>query len=284
MSQIVCVHGIGQQLKGPKSLEREWRDALRDGMVLAGAGDGELPGDTSIAAAFYGDLFRGRKGGDEPAELADIDPGFETELLMRWGSDAGLNETGENKSDQPGKSGWAPKSVQRLAQRILRHKFFARVTDKAFVGDLKQVRWYLTESDTRQKARKRVASLISDQTRVVIAHSLGSVVAYEVLCQCSVPVHTFITLGSPIGLPNLVFERLDPAPTNGRGNWPHTLSNWVNIADIHDIVASVKQLSPLFWGRVRDIEVNNEAQAHDISPYFTSSATGKAVWDALRGQ
>jgi hypothetical protein len=90
-----------------------------------------------------------------------------------------------------------------------------------------------------------------------------------------------VTLGSPLGLRNLIFDRLDPPPVDGSGIWPGTTTTWTNVADRHDIVAAVKQLSPLFGARVHDIQVDNEALAHDIGPYFTAIGTGKAVLDAL---
>jgi hypothetical protein len=68
MASILCIHGIGQQLKGEEIVANDWRAALRDGMRLAGAKNEELPGDGDIGVAFYGDLFREEitKGFDAP--------------------------------------------------------------------------------------------------------------------------------------------------------------------------------------------------------------------------
>jgi hypothetical protein len=150
------------------------------------------------------------------------------------------------------------------------------------VGALKQVRWYLTDPETRDAVRRRLSSLITPQTRLVIGHSLGSVVAYEVLCRMELPIApAFITLGSPLGLPNLVFDRLDPAPIDKRGFWPGSTTTWTNIAAENDIVAAVKRLAPLFAGSVNDVSVNNEAKAHEVRPYLTARETGTAVLMAL---
>jgi hypothetical protein len=91
-----------------------------------------------------------------------------------------------------------------------------------------------------------------------------------------------ITLGSPLGLPNLIFDRLEPTPVAGQGAWPGNVRSWSNIADRHDIVAAVKDLAPLFKG-VRDIRVANEALAHDASPYLTAKETGASILEALHG-
>jgi hypothetical protein len=281
MAKIVCIHGIAQQLEGSELLASKWGPALQSGMSNAGARPEDIPALSDITVAFYGNLFRGRKkGGAAPFELSDIEGGLESDLLMTWADAAApQSDTGE-----PSKSGRAPRAIQAAAVRLLRVPFFDRLADRFLVGALKQVKWYLTEPETREAARERLSSLITPDTRVVIAHSLGSVVAYEVLCRSTAPIApALITLGSPLGLPNLVFDRLDPAPIGGRGAWPGSAKSWTNIYADNDIVASVKSLAPLFARSIHDVRVDNEASAHDVTPYLTAEQTGKALLEALRG-
>jgi len=62
-------------------------------------------------------------------------------------------------------------------------------------------------------AQHCVEKVITDQTRVLVGHSLGTVVAYEALCaHPEWPVRTFVSLGSPLGISILIFELLRPAP------------------------------------------------------------------------
>lgn len=282
MARIVCVHGIGQEVKGPETLLKDWRSALRDGMRIAKVPPAELPPDASIEVAFFGDLFRHdtKAHSDPPYQLADIDQGFEEDLLRTWAEaarDQGLEE-------QVTKA-WAPQSVQWLAMALLNIPYFAQLTDLLLVGALKQLRSYMTDATRRVQVKERLALLIQPDTELIIAHSLGSIVAYEVLCQAHLPARpALITLGSPLGLRKLVFDRLEPAPVGDQGWWPQHAASWTNIADSHDIVASEKYLCTLFGARVNDILVNNGARAHDIVPYFTSAHTGKAVYGALHGQ
>lgn len=279
MARILCIHGIGQELKGPETLHREWAAALRDGIRLAGGGDNELPDDDAIEVAFYGELFRApaKGGAGSNYQLVDIDEGLEAELLRAWAAASAV----------PGapitKSGSAPPSVQKIALAILRVPYFRGLTNCALVGPLKQFRRYMEESVTRQLVRERLSARISSDTRLIIAHSLGSIVAYEVLCSEALAAKpALITIGSPLGLPNLVFDRLVPAPVAGKGVWPAGVSSWTNIADANDIVAAVKELRPLFDGSIKDVMVNNGSLAHDIGPYFTAVGTGQAVLEALR--
>lgn len=282
MTKIVCIHGIAQQLEASELLASKWAPALQGGMSNAGAGTEDIPALSDVTVAFYGNLFRGRKKSETaPFELSDIDEGLESDLLMTWADEAAAAQLEGGSSK---KSGRAPRAVQAAAVGLLRIPFFDRLADRFLVGALKQLKWYLTEPETRATARERLFSLITPDTRVVIAHSLGSVVAYEVLCRSAAPfAPALITLGSPLGLPGLVFDRLDPAPTGGRGAWPGSAKTWTNIYADNDIVASVKRLAPLFAGPINDVRVDNEASAHDVTPYLTAEQTGKAVLEALRG-
>jgi hypothetical protein len=280
MARIVCIHGIAQELKGPETLLREWGSALRDGMQIAGVARPARPSDADIEVAFFGDLFRNAsKGLFEPRyQLQDIDPGFEEDLLRSWATDA-IDPTKAEVT----KAGWAPHSLQWLFMALLELPYFHQVADFLLIGALKQLRSYFSDSEVRMQARSRLASLILPDTELVIAHSLGSVVAYEVLCLSELPAKpALITLGSPLGLRNLVFDRLDPLPVGDQGWWPRNAATWTNIADGHDIVASEKYLCTRFGARVKDILINNGSLAHDIAPYFTSAHTGKAVFEALR--
>ena len=135
----------------------------------------------------------------------------------------------------------------------------------------------MTDPGVRQVVQDRVAMQVAEDTRVVVAHSLGSVVAYEALCaHPQWPVRALVTLGSPLGIRNLIFDRLLPAPTalDGgglMGAWPGRAQSWVNVADAGDVVALVKDLRPLFGSRVACYLVHNGSHAHDVRPYLTAA-------------
>ena len=117
------------------------------------------------------------------------------------------------------------------------------------LSDLRQVRLYLADPEVRRAARERVAAVVDDATRVLVGHSLGTVVAYEALCaHPEWPVRTLVTLGAPLGIRNLIFDRLQPPPEPSgeglRGRWPGGVTSWVNVADAGDAVALVKDLRP----------------------------------------
>jgi hypothetical protein len=156
--------------------------------------------------------------------------------------------------------------------------FFVDCSEHLLISDARQVRRYFKENRIRSAARDRVAACVTSDTRVIVAHSLGSVVAYEALCaNPHWPDIVLVTLGSPLGIRNLVFDLLEPSPIYSQGHWPQSVKKWTNIADRGDIVALSKNLAPLFEGFITDILVNNGAKAHDVRPYLTAKETGHAI-------
>jgi hypothetical protein len=145
---------------------------------------------------------------------------------------------------------------------------------------LRQVRRFLHEPDIKSKVLDRVDGSITNDTRVIVAHSLGTIVAYEALCRnITWNVDTLITIGSPLGIRKLIFDVLTPAPVNGVGARPK-VRRWLNVADNGDIVALVKELAPLFDG-VEDLKVYNGWRSHDATRYLNSKPVGTAVGAAL---
>jgi hypothetical protein len=288
MAQIVGVHGIAQEFTGGFELGPVWLGALRDGLAAAGhRARAEELADRDLRIAFFGDLFR-RAGSmaaqDPPYSPADLRPGPERELLAELYRAAVAQEPALG----PPSGAMAPGSVpvQVMAERLLRSATFAGVAQRAFIGSLKQVTRYLGDPATRERVLALVHERLDGGTRVLIGHSLGSVIAYEYLCQYRPPsVELLVTLGCPLGIPNVVFDRLTPAPAGGQGAWPGLIAGWANVADPDDVVALRKKLAGLFPGppgrAVSDRLVNNGGKPHDVRRYLSARETGSALGDVL---
>ncbi len=276
MAKIIGVHGIGHQFKGEHTTASEWLPALNDGLARAG----HLPlGDKDFECAFYGDLFRpAGKGAMDPLyDASDVADPWEQSLLELWWREAACVDEAVRGPDAGTKTNVSA-IVQRALDALSRSRFFAGLAERALIFDLKQVHRYFRESDVRREARSRVQRAIGPDTRVVIGHSLGSVVAYEALCaDPKIATRLLVTLGSPLGIRNLIFHSLDPSPGNDIGRWPTGIERWVNIADRDDVVALVKDLHCCFGPRVEDHLVDNGAKAHDVTRYLTTRELGVAV-------
>ncbi|MFF4589382.1 hypothetical protein [Streptomyces sp. NPDC001388] len=279
MARVVCVHGIGQQHTGERELHRSWHPALADGLIRAGAA--ATLGADDVRCVFYGDLFRppGRTLalGDPPLEASDVAEGLETELLLQWWAEAARTDTTVLPPDARTLAR-TPQAVQRALNALSRSRFFAGVALRSMVLDLKQVRGYLCDPALRDAVQQRVADAVTERTRVVVGHSLGSVVAYEALCaHPGWPVRSLLTVGSPLGIRNLVFDRLRAGAAGSPGDWPGAVEHWTNLADEGDVVALVKDLRPLFGERVVCQVVHNGARAHDATRYLNTAEAGRAV-------
>jgi hypothetical protein len=285
MASILVIHGIGQELEGPHTLHARLFPALRDGVTRAGSDI--APED--VAFASYGELFRPAAEFLAPTpyyDESDIKAGYEEDLLIvMWQRAANCDENVVPPEEEV--LSRTPSSVRRALAALSGSRFLAGIAERSFIGDLKQVRMYFCDDTMRTVIQGKVTAAITDDTRVIVAHSLGSVVAYEALfIHSHQQVGALITLGSPLGIRNLIFDRLRPAPVvaaeGGRikGSWP-PIRMWANVADTGDVVAAVEDLRPLFGHEVHQLRVHNGAKAHDMSSYLTDRRTGELIVAAL---
>jgi hypothetical protein len=79
---------------------------------------------------------------------------------------------------------------------------------------------------------------------LLIAHSMGSIIAYDVLCRADsgIRVDTFVTIGSPLGWPFIMKKHGKEHPGSGRARslpkTPEAIQKaWYNLSDLDDSVA-----------------------------------------------
>jgi pimeloyl-ACP methyl ester carboxylesterase len=113
---------------------------------------------------------------------------------------------------------------------------------------------------------------------VVLAHSLGSVIAYEALhAHPELTVDCFVTLGSPLGLPGGIFDHLVPAPIANRGARPAGVRYWVNLADTGDLVAIPRRLGDRFPVDQHADTPIGRIDFHTFGAYLSSPLTAAAI-------
>ena len=288
MARIVAVHGIYNTFTGPQQMAAAWGPALLDGIHLAG-GDVSLVA-SDIAYVAYGDLYRppGRALNDASVpwiDDADLDE-YEIELLEALWNAAAQDDPGVPPPEARTLGGVSRRAQAALAALACSRRL-AMIGERMLKFWLRQVRLYFTDEHIRAGIQARFAAQITGETQVVVAHSLGSVVAYEALCaHPEWGVTTLVTIGSPLGIRNLIFDRLRPPPLSGHGGpptgvWPDGIRHWVNIADADDVVALVKTLRSRFGDRVVDIVVDNGAGVHNVVRYLAAAETGAAIAGGL---
>lgn len=246
-----------------------------------------FPGQVEFRIGFYGDLFRprltqpGAKGTTNPIDdLADISDGELADLsdaVREIVTDSELAE--ETESTDKGFPG-VPGPLA-TAMRAIDRKFGAAAGILA-LGELRQVRRYLLDAELKASVDQRVENaMLSAETdlpaRIIIGHSLGSVVALEFARQhpeCELAL--LLTLGSPLSL-RMVQSRLPTAV----GSIPTGVTSWVNVRSPRDPVAVGGDLAP-YWPGVLDRNVDNgRRDPHSVTAYLSARETGQAVVTAL---
>jgi pimeloyl-ACP methyl ester carboxylesterase len=102
------------------------------------------------------------------------------------------------------------------------------------------LRDYYGKSDVRNRVRNRLANALqrhTDNRVCLIAHSMGSIIAYDVLRmleQHSPGIDHFVTIGSPLGLP-VVTQHVREEFSNTLV--PQQVRQWTNLADPRDKIA-----------------------------------------------
>ncbi len=287
MAHVVMCHGIGYQYKHRASSLDGWYEALHTGMTDAALA---VPEPEQVSAVYYGNCYRtlaGTKGAADADEFDGIPPLHAGDVRdpLEWA----LLEAFAEGTEEPPRDGKG--AGQAALRRLEGSARLGRPPARVVIWLARQVRRYLDPADTvRACAQQRFARVVTPDTRVVVAHSLGTVVAYEALCaHPEWKVDTFVTLGSPLGVGE-IRERLVPRPgADGTLPWPN-VGQWINVAAEEDPIALRKELAPAFGERVRDRLVTNTARlhparyvlgGHSLLRYLTTVEVAEAVSLAL---
>ena len=310
MAAIILVHGIDQEGQSAMILESQWLPSLARGTREAGFPEiadriWKSPGgagDIKVRMAFYANLFlrpgmMGTDSTDEPSfDQAELANELALEWLWRCATRVSNQLTRRiaetelaNLQTDLAHDEMGVRSAIRLAGTSLaRLPWFANLgmsfAERFVNRALAQVTSYLTNDAVRAAAQRSVLDLISPETRIILGHSLGSVVAYEVAHQLEQPLPLLVTLGSPLGLDTIVYPRLRPQPPS----FPPLVRRWVNVADHDDLVAADPNLNVLFAGKMPraaifegSYTVENGADPHNAEFYLQNVHVGRSVGQVM---
>lgn len=306
MTRVVLIHGIGQQNSTAADQIRHWLPSLVKGVLRSGHSNaGQVAADLSTAAtdppqvatvraAFYGDLFltpgvMGEEMVTDP-DTAAVADALATALLRtaiergddRLATEAAITLAQANPTSEgvQGTGAVVRSAMSHLdSNRWLSARIFG-LAQRART-DLIQVARYLTEEPLREKIQARVEELLDESTDLIVAHSLGSIVGWEVCHRYKDALPMLLTIGSPLGLDSVVYPRLHPFPPT----FPPTVNRWVNVAHPDDIIAVEPRLDSLFPSsddrRVEDYTPVSHREHHAADVYLEQPEVGKAIGDAL---
>jgi hypothetical protein len=288
--RIAFVHGINNENNTPQSIEQTWWTALSDSWNALGMAQKPKP---TISVAYYGDILAaGSQGNAVEMGPSPVSTGHAIELLKEYARAGGVTQQDLNAAAD--EAGISRKAVEQgfphegwiidfagLLEGILpsKGKFIARLF-------LRQAVVYINDIALAAKIDLKVRSQILDgqpDPTIVVAHSLGTVVAYRVLAaqaQQSRNVPLFVTLGSPLSV--MIFAPILPP----RGSLPKPpIAKWLNGRHQDDFVTlgrAITKASIGFGGVVDETKiVNPDDDKHSIVRYLASPQIARAIHAAL---
>lgn len=137
---------------------------------------------------------------------------------------------------------------------------------------------------------------------LLIAHSMGSVIAYDSLWELShdgrdhARVDLFLTIGSPLGQ-RYMQKRLKGATKSGYGRYPNNIRHWKNLAAVGDLTSLDRQLvndfaEMLELGLVESLDdeavtthyrLDGELNVHAEYGYLVNEKTAHTIVEWWRG-
>ncbi len=296
---IIGIHGLKN--KPPKDvLERWWRLSIQEGFERLGF---KMP-EFEFELVYWADLQY-----EEPllSSLEEDDPYYDPEPYKR-----------SEQSDYDFKKHPIRKKLLLKIEDALKKIYLAKErpkleelteeTIKKYFPDLYDYYHGYCRQNPKIKAKKafreRLKKILEKHKHkqiLLIAHSMGNIIAYDTLMfeATKIPVHTFLSIGSPLGYAPVYKEILEelnlkidedtkaPTPNN-------IFYRWYNFADVKDPIAINYDLKDNFIPNIFDVfptdicvdndyEYNGKENHHKAYGYLRAYETVFAIEDFLNG-
>lgn len=293
--KIVFVHGRSQEAKDAAQLQDAWTQSVVLGFAAAALPHQPL----DVAFPYYGDLLfklteeAGRESfkalvdrGAEASAPSGEEQKFTQDLVFQMAQAKGISldeialEADEAVVERGIQNWKAVLAALRLLDRV------NGVGQAAIELFTKDVWYYLSRKGLRAQIDEVVDHAVPrDRPCIIVAHSLGTIVAYNVLMNRAQRsnVKALITIGSPLGI-EAIFSRLpsDSPPRKA----PEGVATWFNARDAQDVVALYEISPDRFRGspavnNYSEAENNSDNQ-HGIVEYLQDGAIAKAIHQAAK--
>ncbi len=151
--------------------------------------------------------------------------------------------------------------------------------------------------------RNRLAEVLKKHKRkniLLIAHSMGSIISYDVLTQVipAIKIDTIISSGSPLGLPiiikKILTEQRQKVDENSKPSTPKNIRKaWYNFSDLNDKVALNYNLADDYSANTHGIipqdvivdnnyKYNGQKNPHKVYGYLRSYQMAEVIYSFLR--
>lgn len=226
--RIIAIHGLNNKPVKQK-LERWWLEAIREGLARNA---GQAGAEIDLDMVYWADVLN----------TSPLDP--DPEPYIAAGGDGPLPRHDATRAD----------SLREMAQgaldKLTAIPKFDVVTQEVMSRSTPDLHRYFSDPAIRERLREKLESALEaaarDRRRImIIAHSMGSIIAFDVLASMSrarspIRIEHLVSLGSPLGL----HEVKQQAREQGLAlTVPDVVEHWTNLADRRDRIAFDSRLS-----------------------------------------
>lgn len=288
MARIVGVHGIRQSRTSKLRLTAEWGKAINRGLAAVkrpgmSTGDLELPHWTGLLARGADRLGPEDDPFAPTVPLSEEEAEFVAGALEEVVHQEDLERVEELELQTLGLPRLWPAHLTRLVMAYDRR--FPRGGGKLFVSAMREVRFYLYEPELAARVRALVAEAFGENTSVVVGHSLGSVIVYDLLRRGQIPpdrvsgVRTLVTCGSPLAIPSV---RRGLGLTDGEPLKLPGDIEWVNVFDPGDFITGGRGLKGTSPGITDEKVHNGVVDPHKALTYLRTAPIAHSIAGAVR--
>jgi pimeloyl-ACP methyl ester carboxylesterase len=290
LPNLLFIHGRGQGGLDPAVLLSQWLTALTRGAQNLGRA---IPLNVHVDFPFFGATLSGFADAANLPLTTDIQArgaapnneflAFQHEIAEEMRSMAGisdqavLDEYGNSPAER-GPLNW--QWVQAILRALDKHA--GSLSQSAIEQFIRDVYLYSTKSGVRDAVDAIVRAKFTEQPTIVVAHSLGSVVAYNVLRSDprNLNVPLLVTVGCPLGI-RAIRNQLIPL------KYPAPVDAWYNAFDPRDVVALFpldEQNFPVNPAVTNFDGVSNHTDnRHGIDGYLDDPKIAARILDGLTG-
>lgn len=297
---IIGVHGLGN--KPPKYLlSKWWKDSIKEGFNKNGVKN-DLP---EFELVYWADIRY-----DKPLNKWEKDTESPYYLNEHY-KKAPANFVVEDQTFQKDLIDFISTQLNKIFLNEDKTLNYGFITDFILRNFFKDLEVYYTEEckdkddaacKSRYLIRSRLIEVIKkykDYEIMIIAHSMGSIITFDVLTFLlpEARINTLVTIGSPLGLPVVVGKiaseyKNNPTELSYMSTPPGVIYNWFNLADINDKVALNYKLNddfnansngvaPVDFMVVNNFEFDNRKNPHKSFGYLRTEEMSKILDDFI---
>lgn len=301
---IIGIHGLGNK-PDARLLHDWWQSAIHEGLERIGKPRENIP----FKMVYWADISNADPLDPEITDSADP-------LFLKEPYTAG-------RPSPPARKRWQLR--MHVLNFIEKHidRFFLKknLTEKFPGASAKIIERYFAELDTyythecvslqnedcsaKAAIQARLLKMLEDHAGyeiLLMAHSMGSIIAFDVLTDPSVDsaINTFVTMGSPLGIPPIVVRNFEAqkalAPQLKKPEAPNCITtHWYNLSDRRDSIALDHTLRDDYGSNQNgvkafdlllrnDYKVNGESNPHKSFGYLRARETAGIIDVFLSGQ